>query len=181
MKSTQHRVFGSCNGPWRHYGNGGLTLRTIVLMLCVYCIPACSTSEWVEVKCADAQYATRLPRDPASSYRHYGSMYESGYDASEVALDRLIPRLSQSDTLRIIASDFKRYLVTERAAVQSQLEKAVVALQDNPCDKDARKNFQFLIEYINFNGRYLHRIPKACKDTSLDLGSMLMEYRRERD
>ena len=144
-------------------------------------IVGCSASEWIELKCPEEHIATRVPRDPASTYHHYGSMYESGYNASETALASLIPDLPPNDTLKIVAVDFKRYLIGERAAVQTQLEKAVANLQTNPCDEEARKKFQFLIQYVNFNGNYLKRIASACRDTSSNLRTMLEEYRRERD
>jgi len=141
----------------------------------------CSVSEWIEVKCPEQHTATRIPRDAASTYHYYGSMYESGYRATEAALESMIPKLPTNDTLKIVASDFKRYLVGEHSAVQMQLEKAVAGLQDNPCDDEARTNFQFLIQYVNFNGNYLKRIASACNDTSSNLRTMLGEYRRERD
>jgi hypothetical protein len=144
-------------------------------------IVGCSVSEWIEVKCPEERTATRLPRDPASTYHHYGSMYESGYRATEAALESLIPKLSPNDTLKIVAGDFKRYLVGERSAVQTQLEKAVAGLQDNPCNDEARQKFQFLIQYVNFNGNYLRKIATACKETSANLGTMLEEYRREKN
>ena len=100
---------------------------------------------------------------------------------SEAALELLIPRLLPDDTLKIVATDFVRYLGGERSAVQMQLEKTVARLQTNPCDDEARKKFQFLIQYVNFNGSYLHKITTACKDTSANLRTMLEEYRRERE
>jgi hypothetical protein len=159
---------------------------TALVMVCVTLLflsafVGCNTGEWMEVRCPDEHYATRLPRDPSSTYRHYGSMYESGYRASEGALNSLIARLSPADTLKLIATDFNRYLAGERSAVQTQLQKAVSLLQENPCDNDARKRFQYLIEYINFNGNYLHKIPAACMDTSSNLRMMLEEYRREKN
>ncbi len=144
-------------------------------------IVGCSVSEWMEVKCPEEHTATRIPRDAASTYHHYGSMYESGYRATEAALESLIPKLSPNDTLKIIAGDFKRYLVGEHSAVQTQLEMTVAELQDNPCNDEARQKFQFLIQYVNFNGNYLKRIASACRDTSSNLKIMLEEYRRERD
>ena len=108
-------------------------------------------------------------------------MYESGFTASESALDVLLPKIVPADTLRMVVQDFKRYLVSEHNAVQAQLEGAVIALQTNPCDKDARKKFQFLVQYVNFNGRYLHRIASACKDTSADVKDLLLDYRKERE
>ncbi len=108
-------------------------------------------------------------------------MYETGYTASESALKQLLPKIPRTDTLRIIAENFTRYLVGEREAVQYQTYQAVEQLQSNPCDEKARKKFQFLVEYINFNGRYLHKIAAACKDSSEVLKRMLTEYREERE
>jgi len=105
-------------------------------------------------------------------------MYESGYRATQTALDSLIPRLARTDTLRTIAVDFGRYLVGERTAVQVQMERTVASLQDNPCDSSARERFQYLIQYVNFNGSYLHKIASSCKDTSADLRTTLTGYRR---
>jgi hypothetical protein len=144
-------------------------------------IVGCSVSEWVEVNCSAEKVSTRLPRDPATTYRHYGSMYETGYRASESALESLIPSLSPLDTLTMIVTDFKRYLGEERSAVQTQLLTTVTRLQANPCDDDARKRFQYLIQYVNFNGNYLHKIATACKDTSANLRTMLEEYQREKE
>jgi hypothetical protein len=150
-------------------------------MLCFSVFVGCSASEWIEVNCPEEQVATRLPRDPATTYRHYGSMYESGYRTSEAALESLIPRLSPLDTLTVIAIDFKRYLGVERSAVQTQLQTVVTRLQENPCDDDARKRFQYLVQYVNFNGNYLNKIVAACKDSSPNLRTMLEEYRREKN
>jgi hypothetical protein len=150
-----------------------------VLTLSVFA--GCSVSEWIEVNCPEEHFATRLPRDPASTYRHYGSRYESGYHASETALTSLIARLSPADTLKVIATDFKRYLAGERSAVQMQLQTTVARLQENPCDNDARKRFQYLIEYVNFNGNYLQKIAASCRDTSSNLRMMLEDYRREKN
>ncbi len=141
----------------------------------------CSTSEWIEVRCPDQNYATRLPRDANSAYRHYGTMYETGYKASESALRELLPRISHGDTTRILIEEFTHYLVGERTAVEHQTNEVVEQLQSDPCDEKARKKFQFLVEYINFNGRYLHKIAAACKDTSSELRTMLVEYRAERE
>ncbi len=149
--------------------------------LCISGIVGCIGNEWIEVRCPEEHTAIRLPRDPTSTYRHYGSIYESGYRASEAALNLLIPGLSPGDTLKIVTADFVRYLAGERSAVQVQLEQSVARLQTNPCDDEARKRFQFLIQYVNFNGNYLHRIASACKDTSAILRSMLEEYRQERE
>jgi hypothetical protein len=108
-------------------------------------------------------------------------MYETGYTASESALKELLPRISRRDTLKTMIEDFTRYLVGEHEAVEYQTNQAVEQLQSDPCDEKARKKFQFLIEYINFNGRYLHKIAAACKDTSAELRTMLIEYREERE
>ncbi len=149
------------------------------LGMCVFV--GCGVSEWVEVNCPEEKISTRLPRDPATTYRHYASMYESGYRASEAALGSLIPGLPQSDTLKMIATDFRRYLSVERSAVQTQLQTTVARLQENPCDDDARKRFQYLVQYVNFNGNYLNKIAAACKDSSPNLRTMLEEYRREKN
>ncbi len=153
----------------------------ISLLLLASSLTGCSTSEWIEVKCPDQNYATRLPRDASSAYRHYGTMYESGYRAGESALRELFPTIPPTDTLRIVVENFRHYLTGERAAVEFQTNQAVKQLQSDPCDEKARKKFQFLIEYINFNGRYLHSIAAACKDTSSELKKMLIEYREERE
>lgn len=152
-------------------------------MLTVYvcCLAGCSTSEWVEVNCPEKHIATRLPRDPTATYRHYASMYESGYRAAESALASLILGLSSTDTLKFVAEDFRHYLTGERSTVQVQLERAVARLQENPCDDKARGTFQFLIQYVNFNGNYLRTIASACKDSSSNLRSMLEDYRRVRN
>jgi hypothetical protein len=160
--------------------------RTVAMVLCfmgplLFGVTGCSVSEWIEVNCPEEHFATRLPRDPASTYRHYGSRYESGYRASEAALRSLIAGPSPSDTLTMIAVDFTRYLTGERSAVQMQLQKTVARLQENPCDDEAHKRFQYLIEYVNFNGNYLHKIAVACRDTSSNLRMMLEEYRREKN
>lgn len=81
----------------------------------------------------------------------------------------------------MFATQFRRYLDGERSAVQTQLQAAVARLQANPCDDDARKRFQYLVEYVNFNGNYLHKIAAACRDSTADLKAMLKEYRRERN
>jgi hypothetical protein len=141
----------------------------------------CSVSEWIEVNCPEEKISTRLPRDPGTTYRHYGSMYESGYRASDAALESLIPGLPHADTLKMIATDFKRYLGVERSAVQTQLQTTVARLQENPCDDNARKRFQYLIQYVNFNGNYLHKVAAACKDTSANLRIMFEEYRKEKN
>jgi len=150
-------------------------------ILSLLAVVGCGTTEWMEVKCPEEHVATRIPRDPASTYRHYGSVYESGYRATQRALDALIPMLSAGDSLRSIATDFKNYLVGERAAVEAQMEQTVSRLEENPCDTEARTRFQYLIEYVNFNGSYLHKIPAACKDSSANLKMVLEDYRRERN
>lgn len=150
-----------------------------VLTLSVFA--GCSVSEWIEVNCPEEHFATRLPRDASTTYRHYGSRYESGYHACEASLTSLIARLSPADTLKLIAFDFNRYLAGERSAVQTQLQTAVARLQENPCDDDAHKRFQYLVEYVNFNGNYLHKIAAACNDTSVHVAGMLQEYRREKN
>jgi hypothetical protein len=162
---------------------GHIRQRVPLMLIILYlsCAVGCSTSEYIEVNCPKERTATRLPRDPASTYRHYGSMYEPGYRATEKALETLISRLPSTDTLKVIAADFRQYLNRERSAVQARLEHAVASLQANPCDDKARGDFQFLIQYVNFNGNYLHNIASACRDTSANLRNMLEDYRRERN
>ncbi len=149
--------------------------------VCTCIILGCSGSEWIEVTCPEQHVSTRLPRDPATTYRHYGTRYESGYRACMHALDFLIPNLRQRDTLKPIAVNFRKYLSGERSAVQTQLQSTVARLQDNPCDEESRTRFQYLVQYVNFNGNFLHKISSACKDTTADLRTMLEEYRRERN
>ena len=117
-----------------------------LLAVCVLCFAGCSTSEWVNVNCPEEHVATRLPRDPASTYRHFASMYESGFRAAENALESLIPGLASTDTLRFVAVDFTHFLFGERSAVQAQMDRAVARLQENPCDDKARGSFQYLIQ-----------------------------------
>lgn len=152
-----------------------------VLVATLFFLNGCSTGEWIEVTCESGHVATRLPRDPSSTYRHYGTRYESGYKAAESALGSLLPNVDATDTLKTIASDFRTYLTGERAAVEHQMEEAVAKLQSDPCDENARTKFQFLIQYVNFNGNYLHKIAAACQDSSANLTNMLEDYRRERN
>jgi hypothetical protein len=152
-------------------------LLTAILLFFV----GCSGGEWIEVRCPEEHTATRLPRDPATTYRHYGTRYESGFRACEISFDSLITTLRRTDTLKLIATNFRRYLDGERAAVQTQFQSAVTRLEDDPCDNEARKKFQYLVQYVNFNGNFLHKIAAACKDSTMDLMTMLEEYRRERN
>jgi hypothetical protein len=159
----------------------GTKIFSFLAMPWMCIIIGCSTSEWIEVNCPEEHVSTRLPRDPATTYRHYGTRYESGYRACESAFDSLIPSLRQTDTLKLIATNFREYLGGERSAVRTQFQSSVARLQDNPCDEEARKRFQYLIQYVNFNGHYLHKIAVACKDSSSNLRTLLEEYRHEKN
>jgi hypothetical protein len=151
------------------------------VIACTVYLVGCTVGEWIEVKCPEEQVATRLPRDPSTTYGHYGTRYESGYRACERGLNSLVPNLRQTDTLKLIAANFREYLAGERSAVQTQFQTTVARLQDNPCDNEARKRFQYLIQYVNFNGNYLHKIAAACKDTTADVMKMFEEYRQEKN
>ena len=172
------------NPDWNTHHGKSLKGTPVIFFLAMLVVPflvGCSVSEWVEVNCPEEHVSTRLPRDPSSTYRHYAQIYESGYRACEEALNSIAPGISSADTMKMIAVDFKHYLATERAAVQTQLETSVSRLLQNPCDNDARTRFQYLIQYVNFNGNYLHKIAAACNDTSTILRTMLEEYRREKN
>ena len=155
--------------------------QLVFLLVCLSGFVGCSPSTYIEVTCPGEHVATRLPRDPASTYGHYARMYESGYRAAQSCLGSLTNRFSPSDTLLHEAGDFTKYLTGERSAVEARMEQAVARLQADPCDDKARADFQFLIQYVNFNGSYLHRIAAACRDSSANLRTMLEDYRRERN
>ncbi len=155
------------------------TTVSVLLLVCTIVHTNCSTSQWVTVRCSEDGVRTRVPGKSSSSFRLYGARYESGYRSSQAALASLISNHSTSDSLRDVLKEFRTYLGNERKAIEIQLQKSVARIQKNPCDSLLRKSFHFLLENVDMNARRLKTIAAACKDTSMDLGGMLKEYRRD--
>jgi hypothetical protein len=161
-----------------------MSRTTAVVLLLVVCtiIPINrSTSQWIIVRCSEDGTTMRIPKDPSSSYRLYGSRYEASYRSSLKALRAAISKRSATDSLRGILVEFRKYLGKERSAIETQLRKLVTRIQKNPCDSTIRKVFHFLLENIDINARRLEKIAVACRDTSVDLRVLVHDYRRDEE
>ncbi len=156
------------------------TLAVVVLLIvCTIVHTNCSSSQWIIVRCPEDGTSIKTPRKASTSYRIYGSRYEAGYRSSLAALRTVAVKRVVSDSLRDSVAEFRTYLAKERQAIENQLRKTITNIQKDPCDSSARKDFQLLLENINFNAQQLRRITIACRDTSADLKTMLKEYRRD--
>jgi hypothetical protein len=153
----------------------------LLLAVCTIIHTNRSSSQWIIVRCSEDGTSIKTPKDPSSSYRLYGSRYDASYRSSLKALHAAISKRSATDSLKEALIEFRKYLSKERNAIETQLRKSVTRIQKNPCDSTIRKTFHFLLENIGINARRLDKIAAACRDTSVGLGALVHDYRRDEE